>query len=207
MIQFGDGMYRGNSSRIFPIILVLIIAAIAIAALVSVGRVIFGGNQGDQSQVDTSRQTLLNTTVGHSVRMTVRGPIVADENFHSYRITVDNSTRTLVTYSSYLEQVVDTRQLGNNVKSYEEFVYALDKANMAQGTPLTGDKDDTRGICASGKVYEFEIVSSDSVVKRLWTSTCRGSQGSLKASITQLQGLFLNQIPDNGPLLRKINLQ
>lgn len=199
-------MYRGNSSRIFPIILVLVITAIAIAALVSVGRVIFGGNQPNPTQPDVSEQALLNTTVGHSVRMTVRGPIVADEKFRSYRLTVDASSRTLTTYSGYLEQTIDSLQLGNNVKSYEEFVYALDRANLVQGTPFTGEKDDTRGICASGKVYEFEVVNNDSVVKRLWTSTCRGSAGSLKASVTQLQSLFLNQIPDNQHLLSKINL-
>jgi len=199
-------MYRGNSSRIFPIIVILIVVAIAIAALVSVGRAIFGGNQPSTAQVDTAQQALLDTSVGHSVRMTVRGPIVADEKFRTYQVSVDQSTRTLATYSGYLEQPLGSLQLGNNVKSYEEFVYALNRANLVQGSVLTGDKDDTRGICATGKVYEFEVVKADSVVKRLWTSTCRGSSGSLKANVSQLQTLFLDQIPDNKTLLSKINL-
>ena len=199
-------MYKGNSSRVFPIVLVLIVIAIAIAGLVSVGRAIFGGNQPDPAQVDVSREALLNTTVDHSVRMTVRGAIVADENFRSYQVTVNSSNRAMTTYSGYLDTLIDSKQYANNVKAYEEFVYALDKANMTEGTVLTGDKDDTRGICATGQVYEFEVLENNRSVKRLWTSTCKGSAGSLKASVTQVEKLFLNQIPEQKLLLKKIDL-
>ena len=89
-------MYRGNSSRIVPIILVLIVIAIVIAALVSVGRAILGG--ADQAaQTNAGRDALLDTSVGHRVRMTVGGPIVANEQFHSYQISIDSSTRNLTT--------------------------------------------------------------------------------------------------------------
>jgi hypothetical protein len=202
MVKIG-GMYRGNGARAFPIIIILIIVAIAIAALVSVGRSIFGGGDAADQPVDTSRSSLLNTGVDHSVRMTVRGPLVADESFRSYRITVSSSDRTLTTYSGYLEQPIDTKQLGNNVKSYDEFVHALEKANMVEGDAFTGDEDDTRGICAKGNLYEFEVLQSGSTVKRLWTSTCRGSAGSLRANSNQLQDLFLDQIPDNKDVLDK----
>lgn len=202
-------MYRGNGSRIFPVILVLIIIAIAIAALVSVGRAIFGGGgeqPAQQSQVDTSRDSLLNTALGHSVRMTVRGPLVADEAFRSYQISVSPDNRSLTTYSGYLERSLETKQLGNNTRAYEEFVYALDKATMVKGEAFTGEKDDTRGICATGKVYEYEILNAGATVKRLWTSTCKGSPGSLKASSKQLEALFHEQIPDRKTLLNKIDL-
>jgi len=186
-----------------PVILVLIVIAIAIAALVSVGRAMLGGDQPANAPADTSRDALLNTAQGHSVRMTVRGPIVADENFRTHRITIDASTRSLTMYSGYLAQPLQTSQLGNSVKSYDEFVHALEKANLAKGAALTGDKDDTRGICATGKVYEFEIVQNDQPVKRLWTSTCKGSVGSLKASVSQLESLFNGQIPDSQKLIGK----
>jgi hypothetical protein len=200
-------MYRGNSSRLFPIILVLIVIAIAVAALVSIGRVIFGGgSQPDKAQVDTSQQALLDTSATHSVRMTVRGPIVAEENFRSYRITVDASSRNLTTYSGYIEQPIDSKDLSNNTQAYEQFVFALNRANLVKGVAFNDDKDDTRGICATGKVYEFEVIDSGSIIKRLWTSTCKGSPGSFKGSVTQVQNLFLQQIPDNRTVLKKIDL-
>ena len=200
-----NNMYRGNSSRIIPIILVLIVIAIVIAALVSLGRAIFGGDSST-SQTNTGRDALLDTSAGHSVRMTVRGPIVANEEFHSYQVTVDSSTRSLVTYQGYLDQTISSKSYGNNLQAYEQFVYALDKADFMTGDELTGDKNDTRGICATGLVYEFEVINDDSTVKRLWTSTCKGSPGSLKASVTQVSDLFLKQIPDSNQLLRDLNL-
>jgi hypothetical protein len=198
-------MYRGNSSRIVPIILVLIVIAIAIAALVSVGRAIFGGDT-QTSETNVGRDTLLDTSTGNSVRMTVRGPLVANEEFHSYQVNINSSIRSLATYQGYLEQSIGSKSYGNNLKAYEQFVYALDKANLMRGDELTGDKNDTRGICATGLVYEFEVISADSTVKRLWTSTCKGSPGSLKASVNQVKNLFLAQIPDNDALLRKLDL-
>lgn len=205
MVKFGS-MYRGNGTRVFPIIVVLIVVAIAIAALVSVGRSIFGGNTATDQPADISRTALLNTGSNHSVRMTVRGPIVADESFRSYRVTISPNDRMLSTYAGYLGQPIDTKQLPNNVKSYEEFVHALELANMIEGVAFTGDQDDTRGICAKGNLYEFEVLQAGASIKRLWTSTCRGSAGSLRANATQLQDLFLNQIPDNRDILKKIDL-
>jgi hypothetical protein len=199
-------MYRGNGSRVIPVILVLIIIAIAIAALVSVGRAIFGGNSTTSPQTDVGHNALINTSADRAVRMTVRGPIVADESFRSYQVTVDSSSRNLTVFSGYLSQTLNFKQYANNSKSYEQFVYALDKANLMQGDALTGASDDTRGICASGDLFEFEVLQSGSTVKRLWTSSCRGSAGSLKASVTQVQGLFLDQIPDNKTLLANIQL-
>lgn len=200
-------MYKSNSSRVVPIVLLLIVIAIAIAALVSVGRAIFGnGGTSTPAQVDTSEQTLLNTSLTHAVRMTVRGPIVADEDFRSYQITISPTSRSLVTYSGYLDQVIDNKQLSNNTEAYTQFVYALNRANMIDGTVLTGEKDDMRGVCATGQVYMFETLDSGNSVKDLWTSTCSGSKGSFKASVDQVQSLFLQQIPDNATLLGPIGL-
>jgi len=199
-------MYRGDRARIFPVIIVLIVIAVAIAGLVAAGRAIFGGEQPTATQPDVSREALLNTASLRSVRMTVRGPLVADENFRSYQLTVSNSNRTLTTYSGYLAQPLASKQLGNNNKAYDEFVHALDKASMVKGEAFSGDKDDTRGICATGRVYEFEILDGTSSVKRLWTSTCKGSAGSLKASSKQLETLFLEQIPDRKTVLKTVDL-
>src|SRR5664279_1024795 len=198
------GMNRSRMSRVVPIALILIVIAVAVAALVSVGRTLLGG--GTQSVADTSQAALINTSADRSVRMTVRGPIVANENFRSYQLVVTPNDRTLSTYSGYLNQPIADVRLDNNIKAYEEFVYALNRANMVQGTAFTGDQDDTRGICATGKVYEFEILTGTNVGKRLWTSTCKGSTGSLKASVSQLQSLFLQQVPTNKDLLSKIKL-
>lgn len=198
-------MQRGKLSRIIPIALVVIIIIIAISAIVSLGQAVFRGG-GSQPQADVGREALLNIGADRSVRMTVRGPIVADENFRSYRISVSPSSRTATTYKGYLQTVLDIKTFDNNTRAYDEFVHALDRANAMKGTAFEGDKDDTRGICASGVVYEFETVQAGQTVKRLWTSTCGGSKGSLAASTSQLKNLFVGQIPEADALIRSVNL-
>ncbi len=197
-----------RGSRIVPIALILIIIAIAIAALVSLGRAVFFSDGSSQtvSEVDVSRDALLSTAVDRSVKMTVRGEIVANEQFRSYEITVTPTSRTLVTYAGYLEQKIDEIVLDNNIPAYEEFVYALEKADFVAGTELTGEANDRRGLCATGQVYEFAVLKAGTSVKTLWTSTCKGIEGSLDASVTQLTSLFVNQIPKGQALINKTNL-
>ena len=99
-------MNNSGVQRIIPIALVLIVIVIAVAALFSVGRSIFGS--GDTEEVvNTGQEALLNTSLDRSVRLTVRGPIVADEDFHSYTITATPTSRTLTTYQGYLDNQVD----------------------------------------------------------------------------------------------------
>lgn len=198
-------MARYRNSRIIPIIFIVVISVIAVAAMVALARaVFFSAPSTNTAVVDAGRAALLSIEPDNSVQMTVRGPIVADEAFQSYQITISPNARTLTTYSGYLSQGIDRIELGNNTEAYEQFVYALDKANLSQGEPF--EDDDTRGICASGRVTEFEIINAGEVVERLWTSTCRGSTGSLDASVTQLSKLFVNQIPDGQSLINKIDV-
>jgi len=197
-----------RSSRVLPIVLVIVVIVIAITALVSLARVVFfsgSSSSNDTARVDTSQASLLNTSAGHSVNMTVRGPIVAEEKFQSYSITITPNDRSLVTYGGYLDTVVDRVVLGNNTAAYEQFVYALDRANLAKGEE-TERSNDVRGICATGNVYEFSIINAGETVKRLWTSTCNGSKGTLDANVQQLTNLFVSQFPNGTALIRKINL-
>ena len=199
-------MYKGNSSRVVPVIIVMIVVFIAIFALVLLGQAIFSGKDKSPAVVDSSQQDLLNTAATRSVRMTVRGPIVADENFRSYQVTVTPASRSLATYSGYLDNQKQLKELGNNVRAYEELVFALDKANMVKGVQLKDEADDTRGICATGNVYEFDVISEGKSVKHLWTSTCKGSPGSFKASVSQVKSLFLGQIPNSDSLVGSVDL-
>lgn len=200
-------MATHKTLRIAPIALIIIIIAIAIAVIVSLARVMFfSDNQGSPAAIDVSREALLSTTVDRSVKMTVRGEIVADEQFKSYQITVSPSSRDFVTYQGYLDKAVDAVYLGNNIPAYEQFVHALDKAGLARGNQLADDKNDIRGVCADGKVYEFHIMNASEVVKHLWTSTCSGWKGSLVGKIKDFTDLFELQIPDSKDIIRKLKI-
>lgn len=198
-------MARFKTSRLAPIILIILVSLIAIIALVSFARALFfpGVNT---AQVDQSREALLSTSAERKVQLTVRGPIVADENFHSYTIAVTPNSRQLTTYIGYLGSVVQRISLNNNVAAYEQFVHALDRVGMWRGTQLTGERDDVRGVCATGRVFEFSIINNDEVVKRLWTSTCNNARGSLTVRHDGLVNLFQSQIPDARAVIKEVGL-
>lgn len=190
-------MSNYRTSRILPTILTIIIIIVAIAGLVALARLLFTGSASKaEEKIDVSVQNLLSTAEGRAVQMTVRGPIVADEDFRSYSVAISPSSRQYTSYNGYLDVVTNQQTLPNNQAAYDQFVHALNKANMVAGTPLEGEKNNVLGICATGKVFEFSLINEGKIEEMLWTSTCSGSKGSLRASATQLSQLFLNQIPN-----------
>lgn len=200
-------MANYRTSRIIPTLLTIIIIIVAIAGLVALARLLFtSGGSSAPKQENIVRQNLLNTDDGRSVSMSVRGPIVANEDFRSYRITVSPSSRQFQAFTGYLDQVTAQQTLGNNTAAYSQFVNALNKANFANSTPFEGDKNDVQGICATGKVYEFRIYSGSQEQAMLWTSTCGGSPGSLRASVSQVSQLFMNQIPSGSTIEASLKL-
>lgn len=190
-----------RATKILPIALILIVVAIAIAVIFSLVRFIFFSNAPTNTAVDNSQTVLLSPDANNSVVLNVRGPIVADEDFRSYQIKITPSSRELDTYKGYSNNIVDKVVLPNTNKEYEQFVYALYRANLVRGVELKGKADDLRGICASGRVYEFSVLSGQKVEKHLWTSTCSASLGSLSASNAQLVDLFALQIPNSTDII------
>ncbi len=194
-------MYRNSSTKIFPIILIIVVVVALIAGIVSVANYLFGGNGQDadqqKSQAEVATEKLLKVDVDRSVRVTVRGPIVANEQFRTRQIIVSPTQREYIVYKGYLESVESRKTYGNNTKAYDEFVHALDKAALTKSGKYTAEpQDDLRGICASGLVYQFEILNGGSADASYWTSTCKGSPGTFGASVQQITDLFASQIPD-----------
>ena len=189
--------------RLAPILLIVAIAILSIILIVNLGRMMFGSgdssnksSETSQQERDTSTKELLTVETGRSVKMTVRGPIVANEDARSYIVEVSPSGRLFKVLKGYNGEVINQKDHANTSVSYDEFVHALNKANMMKGEAFTGEADDLRGVCASGYIYDFAILKNGEVVKHLWTSTCGGSKGSLLANTKQLQDLFASQIPE-----------
>lgn len=200
-------MANYRTSRILPTVLTIIVIVIAIAGLVALARLIFTGSAtGPNGDVNLTQQHLLDTTDGRAVSMTVRGPIIADEDFRSYQIVISPAQRQFTTFTGYLDVIMNQQSLSNNTAAYSQFVNALNKANFAVGKPFEGDRNNVLGICATGKVYEFRTLYFGEEQEMLWTSTCSGSPGSLRASVTQLSQLFLNQIPEGSEITKQLKL-
>ena len=117
-------MSRYKTQRIAPILLAIVIIIVAVAGLVALGRLLFSGVTRSntsvtqsESIISTTRDDLLKTTDGRAISMTVRGPIVADEDFRSYRITISPSSRNFEAFTGYLESSTSNQSLSNNTES------------------------------------------------------------------------------------------
>lgn len=205
-------MNRNGIQRLTPIVLVALIVAISASALYSLGRTLFNSEDSNSSSKvvkpeDAGKEALLSTLANRSVVMTLRGPIVADENFHSYEISVTPSSRNMTTYRGYLDQTVDSVQLTNNTEAYTQFVYALNREKLMNAKPLEGEANDTRGVCPLGVLYEFSVLEGKDTVRKLWTSSCSNAKGSLKvSSLKKVNRLFKKQIPEFEKLSSKVKL-
>lgn len=185
--------------KILPIIIIILIVVMAVIALMSLGKAIFKNNGKQQPQVNLLEEALLASDNSRAVKMTVRGPIVANENFRSYQVLITPTSRSLTTYKGYLSEQINTKRLDNNLPAYEEFVNSLVKANLSKGKPF--EAENLKGICATGTITEFDILQNEASLAHLWTSTCKGSRGSLVGSVDQNKNLFLAQIPEYGKIL------
>lgn len=201
-------MDRSGLQRLVPIILVVIVIIVAVAALVSVGRTLFGdgGGSSPTPSVNSGKEELTNTSADRSVQMVYRGPITASETARSYSITVSPNGRNMTTYKGYIGDQIGNEQLDNNVAAYTQFVNALSRAKLMDGTPLSGEENDLNGVCANGFVYEFSVMQGTKTIQKLWTSTCKGSKGSLTASLSQVSRLFRVQIPDYNTMISKADI-
>lgn len=185
--------------KILPVIIIILIVIMAVIALMSLGKAIFKNGGKKEPQVNALEQALLATDASRGVKMTVRGPIVAQENFRSYQIVITPSSRIITTYKGYLGEQISTKQLDNNLPAYEQFVNSLVKANLSKSKPF--ETENLNGICATGTVTEFDVLQNNKSLAHIWTSTCKGSVGSLTASVDQNKNLFLSQIPEYGKIL------
>ena len=200
-------MTKLKIARIMPVALTLIVGAIILAAIVTVIRVAFFPNtatNSSQTTTYTGRTELLSSDTGSGVKMIVRGAIVADEKFRTYQIEISPTIRKISSTTGYNGEPVVADSKPNSVAAYEQFVYALDKANLVKGDEFTGSNNDLRGICATGRLYIFQVLSNSSVVKELWTSTCEGSPGSLQANLEQITNLFYTQLPGSSVTISKL---
>lgn len=174
------------------ILVVLILVAAMVVGVIFAVRTLL--ENSTENARDTSRESLVSTTSGRAVKMYARGRIVAAENFKSYVIDITPSTRSLTVYTGYDGTVTKQISAANTTASYEQFVYALDHSGYMNGKELTGDANDTRGVCPTGQLYEFSILNNGDTLKKLWSSSCSNTPGSMSGKLEPIRKLFISQI-------------
>ena len=186
-------------SRILLILLGLLVLVVLFAIISMIGRAIFSSEDSPDSPISDS-PSLLTNTVDMSVEMTIRGPIVADENFQTIQFEISSSKRQIARYSGYSLTEIDSSTSDNTFRAYDEFIHALNHAGFTKGT-ASSNPIDTRGLCATGKLYEFRVKQSDETIQEFWTSSCKNVKGTSTADLKSIYHLFSVQLPESSTIL------
>lgn len=167
-----------------------------------------GSRSNNQLSVDEqNRRLVTNVHSGRSVRMTVYGPVVANEDRESYEITVTTTTRRFAAYKGYTQSQVASSDYDNTYEGYQQFVYALSRVGFDKERSLSDTENDDRGACATGRKYVYELFENGDQIKRVWTTTCSGSRGSFAGANDAVKALFVKQVPDFLTAIKPLKLR
>lgn len=159
----------------------------------------FSGGPKEEQAIDLSSYGNTDAVV----RLTVEGPVVADQNHNAYQITIGRNTAKIETYKGYERQVIETKVYENNEEAYETLLLSLERAGY-QRTIEDESNTDPRGICPTGNRYTYELVDGSSTLIESWSASC--NKGTFRGDATAIRNLFIRQIPEFSRVTGKLNL-
>jgi hypothetical protein len=181
-----------------------LIAAAVVVVLLGVGLFRNLGINQQGTPTVSSFDLTSEDAQGTIARYTVRGPIVADENYREVRITVSQNSRTVDIIGGYSGTIIRTQTLPNTAQSYRAFLGALSAAGF---TNIRSESEQNKlTTCVTGNQYRFEIQRGTDKPQDTWTSACNRSHGDFGGNVEATANLFRGQIPNysevaNGVLL------
>ena len=197
-------MKRGGPTKLGIGIVVVIVALLLVGGLIWIGRSFFGGSSAktDSDALSAGQKLLNKPTADTAVRLSVRGPITAQETHYSIAETISATSRNLTIWRAYDGTVMTNENLSNSAGAFSDLLAALNRAGFMK---QNGNTDVNQGICAIGQLIQFEILQypkndkgeiTEKSVGKLWTTSCAGLGGNFDGLAANVIDLFLNQIPD-----------
>jgi len=186
--------------------LVIIALLVVIGGVVWVGRTLLGGDV-KPTEANAGQKLLDEPTDMMGVRMSVRGPVNANEIHYSIIMTITASERRLTTYRGYNGSIIHDERLDNNMAAFRDLAAALSRAGFMHEN---GRDEPEEGVCATGQLIYFEVfeyVKNDQdetvekSVKKLWTTECEKITGNFAGLLINVVDLFKAQIPNSQAII------
>ncbi len=177
--------------------------------LITIGLIIvlivmlFGGGD-DKATLPTSKKLVTYANTNAEARMTIDGPVNADQIHRRIQITVSRDEVTYKHTTGYEGKVVKQTRYDNNSNAYAHFLRSLSIAGYSNGDPSENLKDE-RGHCPLSNRYIFEFTQGDKKIQRLWATDCKGPKSFL-GNLNVTTQLFEAQIPDFDTVNREAEL-
>lgn len=168
----------------------------AIALVIITFVLVLRGFHSTQSSHSVTTSLTTYETTDTTVQFTDSGPVTADQTHEGVRINVGQYATTIETFQGYQNNIRSSHTYENNPTSYGTFLRALDLLGYTNGiSNPSAAVADSRGVCPTGQLYTFQIISGDgSNIQNYWTTSCGG--GTFKGSTQSIEELFQEQIPD-----------
>jgi hypothetical protein len=133
---------------------------------------------------------------GVKLRFTIKGPVVADENYRELVFEIGQGSRSLKLYKGYNQTLVKEQALSNNYNSYEVFAGALHGVGfITERTNVSKTKYENE--CPFGNKYFAELIDQKNrPTKTLWRVSCDSRIGTMGASPTSILDLYKKQFPE-----------
>lgn len=137
------------------------------------------------------------------VRYSIAGPIVAQENHQTIRMTVSPRTRTIEVLTGYEGQVTTTKSYENTTAAYTEFLQALTRASFTNVREEAKDIN-PQAICPLGNRSRYQLTDAGKNVVDLWSASC--TEGTFGGNLSLTTTLFQTQFPDYSQVVNGVNL-
>jgi hypothetical protein len=196
-------MEFASKVRWILVVTLFVIALILVGwGLFTIANNLFHSNDTAITQMDPSTDFSVEST--KTAEYSVEGPIVANENHRSYKITVTESQVIMKTYKSYGQIELGQKSYPNTTAAYSSFLSALTNANVTamRRNSTTDASFSDKGVCATGRKF---IVDLDTSLSR-WSTSCDSKQGNAGFNMGRVASLFQRQVPDFGQLANGLGI-
>jgi hypothetical protein len=181
-----------------------------IGFLITIGLIILlivslagGGNNGKQKVPSSQKPLDSYASTSALVRMTIDGPINAQQKHDQIRITVGKDSATYEHLNGYDGSVKEAHTYPNTEAAYDNFLHALSVVGFTNGDNAPALRDE-RGQCPLENRYIYELIQGNADVFRYWTSDCNKPR-TYNGLQTTTRTLFEQQIPDYDKLTSNAN--
>jgi hypothetical protein len=158
--------------------------------------VIISGGGGKKPHTATPVVPLVAMASSDSeVKMTINGPIVAEQNHRSVEVIVTKNRTIYNSIQGYNNNVAFTQDFSNTLNGYTAFLSALYQAGYTKGNTSSALANDL-GYCSTGNRYIFETIQNGHTISRFWASNCIGTPRTFQGNLSLTTTLFEAQIPN-----------
>lgn len=175
------------------VIATALLILLAVGAVVSLGISQRNRQQKTQPVAPPSLTDYINQDA--TVKLTIEGPVVANEQHRSSVIAASRNTRSYDLYKTYSNTSAASKTYPNNQTAFSELMYALQRAGFTK-PKLTGTDPNPAGYCPLGQRYTYDLILNDQVKSSLWSTSCETLQGTFSGDGSLVRQLMILQIPD-----------